>query len=431
MTNAVQLASQINVPAHILELAKKFGGANTGAAGGIRAAGFPRISLAGSKFHLMQDGEKQLITDPTNPQLPKMQLETVVIGWNELLSKTYYEHDYEEGGDAEPDCSSEDGIAPEGHVQKPQSQQCATCPQNAWGSKVSKVSGKPIKACSDNKRLALLPLASLDYKVLGMIVQPGSLKNWAVYVKQIEAIGVPLWMVETRIMFEPTANFPKLVFSLGRFLTPEEIAKVQTRMNTDEVHAITSPRKLIPIQPVAAPAAIPAPAAPAAPVIPQAFAPAAPPVAQAPVAPAAPVIPQAFAPAAPPAAAPVAPAAPTPTPEKPKRAKKADAPAAPTSAVAFPEGTAPHIVAAVTAAGGLASPAGAAVFAALSGGAVAAQPAPAPTPAPSAPAPVQVAPPAFGAAPAAPAVPAAPPQPAGGVAGLAGSLDELLKKAMS
>lgn len=344
---------------------------NLAAMGGIKAGGFPRISIGGAKFHMIDGDDKILLTDPNNPELPAMQLEVVVVGFNPGISKIFYKDKWAEGDAGEPDCSSDDGITPDPHVATPQCTNCAGCPQNQWGSKISE-QGKQIKACSDNKRLVILPVAELDEsKAIAFTITPASLKPWAEYVRLLDSKGVEISTCVTKIQFDPTVTFPKLQFKFGRYLTPEELAIVRQRETEDDVRLIASPRKSAPQAPRAAAPATPAqPAAPA-----PAPAPAAPPAPDAPAAPApapaqakpewkngltdqiAAAIEAVGGPDSPGGAALLAqfkPAAPAPAAEPPK-------PVDPF------EGLPPHVKLAVDASGGIDSDAGKAVYATLAG----------------------------------------------------------------
>lgn len=414
---------------------------NLAAMGGIKAGGFPRISIGGAKFHMIDGDDKILLTDPNNPELPAMQLEVAVVGFNPGISKIFYKDKWAEGDAGEPDCSSDDGITPDPHVATPQCTNCAGCPQNQWGSKISE-QGKQIKACSDNKRLVILPVAELDEsKAIAFTITPASLKPWAEYVRLLDSKGVEISTCVTKIQFDPTVTFPKLQFKFGRYLTPEELAIVRQRETEDDVRLIASPRKSAPQPPRAA-----APAAPAQP--------AAPAPAPAPVAPAAPAAPTAPA-AAPAEAKPewkngltdqiAAAIEAVGGPDSPGGAAllaqfkpAAPAPAEPPKPADPFEGLPPHVKLAVDASGGIDSDAGKAVYATLAG-----------KPAPGAPT-IQAATPAAqatgkrrgrpaakpadaapAAAPTAPA-PAAPAQSFANAApaGLGGDLDALLRSAM-
>lgn len=352
---------------------------NLAAMGGIKAGGFPRISIGGAKFHLIDGDDKTLLTDPNNPDLPAMQLEVVVVGFNPGVSKTFYKGKWTEGDAGEPDCSSDDGITPDPHVATPQCTNCASCPQNAWGSKISE-QGKEIKACSDNKRLVILPVNDLDEsKAIALTITPASLKPWAEFVRALDGKGVEISTCVTKVQFDPSVTFPRLQFKFGRYLTPEELAIARERESGDDVRLIASPRKSAPqaprsvpqsVKPAAAPAPAPAPSAPVAPPPP--------PAAAAPAAPSTPAWAEGIADSI--VAAITAVGGPdTPGGKalydqfKPKVA--APEPVAPVDPYA---GLPAHVKPAVEAAGGLESDGGKAVFAALAGGAAPAAQADAP-----------------------------------------------------
>lgn len=308
MTQGTQLQiipADFQLPAHLqgADAAAAIAKYNAEAAGGIKIGGFPRISIKGSKFHIKEGGETTTIMAPLavgpdgNPlpgqvAVPLMALEAVIVGANPAVSKTYYPGEYAPGDDKEPTCSADDGVTPDAHIVEPQSSACATCPQNQWGSKVSKMTGKDVKACQDNKRLAILSARDLTYKALGINVTPSALNDWGRYVSALSERNIPVNAVVTNITFDATVSHPKNLFTFGRMLTAEEYAKVQERAKGDDVKAITTPLRQAPVPRLAAPAAAPTPA-PATPPPAQVPPPAAPPTPAAPTgfgaAPAAPV----------------------------------------------------------------------------------------------------------------------------------------------
>jgi len=307
--NDLQLPDYLRTPDAAEAIAK----ANQAAAGGIKIGGFPRISIKGGKFHFIDGDTTTTLMDPPpagapvgTPHTPKMLLRAVIVAANPAVSKLYYEGDWAEGEQREPDCSSDNGVAPDAHIATPQNDKCATCPKNQWGSKISKATGKEVKACSDLKNLALLPAEDLGFKAAGLSVTPSALKDWGNYVKALTNRNVPVNAVVTNIMFDHTASHPKLTFSFGGVLTAEQYAKVLARTQGDDVKAIVAPsRTIVPL--------LPAPAQPVAPVVS--------PVAPVQVAPAVPAAPVGF--GAPPSApaAPVTPPAAAPAPEAPKRTR--------------------------------------------------------------------------------------------------------------
>ena len=230
------------------------------AAGGIKAGGFPSISIKGSKFHVKKDGESKMISDPRDHELPLMKLKVVIVGWNPNVSKTYFEGEYEAGSDKEPDCRSDDGRFPDADIAVPQHTDCTSCKQNMWGSKVSKTSGKDVKACSDNKRLAVIAADALESEALGLQVTPAALKDFKSYADLLNSKSIPVQSVVTELTFDPQAGFPKLQFGFGGFLDAQQFAVIERRMIGEDVAVIKNPRIVssarasIPVQPVAAPA---------------------------------------------------------------------------------------------------------------------------------------------------------------------------------
>lgn len=320
MSTALALPSNLQLPAHLLapEAAAEIAAANAAAAGGIKTgAMFPKISIKANKFHEIDPAidagaprTYTVVAAPGQPALPMMCLEAVVIGANPAITKTYYEGDYVEGSAETPNCQSTDGIVPDAHVAKKENPVCATCPKNVWGSKVSKLSGKDIKACDDSKQLAILPGADLTYKALGLNIGKGSLKNWGKYVAELSGRNIPVAGVVTNVMFDNQAN-GILIFTYNRFLTAAEYEQVKARALGDDVKAICSP-----VRSIALPAPVVAPqlAAPTPAQVPPppAFVPPPPPITP-PAAPQPPAPPPAAATgfgAVPQTAVPVAPAAP-------------------------------------------------------------------------------------------------------------------------
>ena len=95
-----------------------------------------RISLKQSRFRLIIGGEEAKV-------LPDLHLDVVIVRGNPGVNKTYYIKQWKPGQEPEaPDCMSSDGIRPSAESTAKQSELCATCPQNEWGSKVNPLTGK-------------------------------------------------------------------------------------------------------------------------------------------------------------------------------------------------------------------------------------------------------------------------------------------------
>lgn len=314
---------------------------NAAAAQGTGGGGVNKISLRGSRFRLIQGGkEVHMIGDPF--------MEVIIVRANDGLNKAWYAKQYQQGQEPEmPDCFSENGQYPSVESKQKQSDSCAACPRNQWGSKVNPTTGKKIKDCSDSKRLAVLPPADLDSDMYQLAIPAASMNDFGSFIRLLNAssIPVPFDALVTRVKFDTDANYPKIDFEPVRPLTDAEYAKVKERAASEEAARVCgSARAGMPAQ--AAPAAAPTPAPAPAPEPAPAPVPAPAPAPQPAPAPAA----SAGAWGAPPASAPASQPAPSPTP--------APAPA-PTPAAAGAWGAPP--ASAAPAATAAAAPAGAVI----------------------------------------------------------------------
>jgi hypothetical protein len=166
-------------------------------------------------------------------------LDVVIVGANPGISKTWYAtkwtQDVEPSG---PDCYSMDGIRPAGDSPKKQSDVCALCPQNQWGSKISD-QGAKIKACSDSKRLAVVAADAPDGPVYLLTVPPASLKVLNQYHKELLMRSIPPEIVRTRVSFDTDVSYPKLTFSFGGFLDEAALDAVDNLIGSSEVQEVT------------------------------------------------------------------------------------------------------------------------------------------------------------------------------------------------
>lgn len=244
------------------------------------SAGFPVMSIRGAKWRIVEGGEEKPIYMPGTTDLAPS-VRVVLMRANAAVSKTYYASAFVEGSDTAPDCYSNDGIRPAADAAHPQSDSCATCPHNVWGSKISP-SGAKIKACADVRRVAVLPAEDMDYSPVLLRVPAASLGDLAAYGKALKQRGIPYAAVVTKMSFDPDAAYPKIKFQFDRVLTPEEMAHVAARISEPVVedvlgltHRGAAPAAAAPATdgfgipadvkvPAAAPAPAPAPA-PAAP----------------------------------------------------------------------------------------------------------------------------------------------------------------------
>jgi len=236
MSNIVP--SNIQVPAHLAGkvgvpsvLAKSLtGGLSTG------GEGFPRISIKGSRFRIVEGGNETV--------LDSTKLDLIIVGANPRLSKTWYQKAWTPDAEpSAPDCFSLDGVGPHTDSTNPQNDLCASCPQNAWGSKITP-QGQQIKACSDQKRLAVVSADDASGAVYLLQVTPGALKGLNAYQKELMTRGIPPEIVKTTISFDTDASYPKLAFSFGGFIDEAAQEAVDKLFGTDQVLEITGEKEL-------------------------------------------------------------------------------------------------------------------------------------------------------------------------------------------
>lgn len=170
----------------------------------------PRVSLKGSKFRFIVDGEEISRTADS--------IHVVIIGVEpeRAMCKTWYKDGYQPDSSDPPDCSSSDGVRPDPWVATPQSDLCAKCEKNAWGSAKS-MSGGKAKACRDSKRLIIavgkeLAADPKECTLYILNVTVVSLKSLSQYGKLLVANRVPMAAAITTISFDEDADHPKLEF---------------------------------------------------------------------------------------------------------------------------------------------------------------------------------------------------------------------------
>lgn len=230
--------SNITIPNKFGAVSTVFANANLGndlAAGVV--SGFGIISYRGKVWRTKYRGEERDLMREDGDG-PRASIEVVIVKSTAHLSKIFYENGYVEGSTAAPDCWSSNGVTPDANAPKKQHSACATCKQNAFGSRITP-SGKAGKACSDSKRLAIVPLEDLDNEVYGgpmlLRVPAASLGDLATFGTKMQALGYPYNSIGVRISFDTKEAYPKFVFSAIRPLTDEEAQKVLAYQNDPRI----------------------------------------------------------------------------------------------------------------------------------------------------------------------------------------------------
>jgi hypothetical protein len=260
MSNLIPV--NLQVPAHLVGRVGVPSVLAASLTGGLTSGqSFPRISIKGARFRIVE-GDTETVLDSTN-------LDVVIVGANPRLSKTWYAKQWDANAEATgPDCFSLDGVSPDPEAADPQNDLCASCPQNAWGSKITPT-GQQVKACSDTKRLAVVAADDPSGPVYLLSVTPAALKGLNQYQKELTVRGIPPEIVKTRVSFDTDASFPKLKFTFGGFLEADVQQVVDGLFGSDQVKEITGEtlRTPVAVPKLAAPAPVaPKPAVKAAPV---------------------------------------------------------------------------------------------------------------------------------------------------------------------
>ena len=192
------------------------------------STGYAVVGYRGKVWRTKHRGEERPIMRPDGDG-PEASLRIVIVRAAANKSKIFYKNGYVEGSSAPPDCWSSNGTTPDASIQSPQHANCLACPQNKPGSKVSP-SGKPARACSDSKRLAIVPLDDLDNETFNgpmlLRVPGGSLTDLVNFSQKMKSAGYPYQSYGVKIGFDMNEAYPKFTYSAIRPLTDEEADKV-------------------------------------------------------------------------------------------------------------------------------------------------------------------------------------------------------------
>lgn len=266
--NALVVPNVAQLPAHLTSRIGAPSALGAAVSAGIHTGGgssFKRISIRGGRFRV-RDGSNETI-------LPDSVLRAVIVGASPNVTKSFYKGAYNPkavGEEKKPDCFSNDGIRPSNNSADIQSQLCATCPQNAWGSKITDA-GTKMKACADQKRLAVISAddTSDDPEVYLFQVTPAALKQFGQYGEALASKGYSPEICVTEIYFDPKEAYPKAQFKFGGFVSQEQVNVIDNLIDSelvreiigskDEVAAVVEEPKPSPVKAKAAPAYTPPP----------------------------------------------------------------------------------------------------------------------------------------------------------------------------
>lgn len=204
---------------------------------GNAGGGGKRISIRGSVFRMLVNGEELMINED--------RAMNVIVVASSVVGRTYYEGAYDEAVAAKaPTCWSADGAKPNEDVKEPQATTCMSCPQNIKGSGQGES-----RACRYSQRLAVVLEGDMSGDVYQLSLPATSIFGSAeqgqkmpmqAYARFLAQYKIPVGAVITEMRFDTSSATPKLTFSAVRPLSEAEYQVCKDQGNTDEAkRAIT------------------------------------------------------------------------------------------------------------------------------------------------------------------------------------------------
>lgn len=206
---------------------------------------WPILTIKGKSWGWRFRGESRVYDAPNAAAggaiMPVQFLDVVLVKPGTRISKVYYKSGFVDGQRTPPDCWSADGVTPDDGAPDKQSKNCRGCQWNVFGSRIGDA-GQKGKACSDNKRIAVVTLGDLANTDFGgpfmLRLPPGSFSNYTTYVSVMGSRGYAPHTVVTRMMFDPSVAHPRILFMPVRPVNGQEAPIVIRHLNnprTDEM----------------------------------------------------------------------------------------------------------------------------------------------------------------------------------------------------
>jgi hypothetical protein len=205
------------------------------------AISYPILRIKGKVWSITRGASEPHVLMRADGDGPRNSIDVVILAASQYVSKVWYESGYVEGATDAPDCFSANGVVPDASSRKKQSNTCATCPQNKWGSRITPA-GKKAKACGDSKRVAVAPLGDIRNEAFGgpmlLRVPAASLGDFGNYGDGMDARGYKYYTIGTKMSFEASEAYPKLIFEPVRPLNSTEGAAVLELRDSQAVASI-------------------------------------------------------------------------------------------------------------------------------------------------------------------------------------------------
>lgn len=184
----------------------------------------PRISIKNGRFTIVKDGDETT--------LDSLSLHAVIIGVNPTDHRSWYLKAWSKDAEpVSPDCWSANDVNPDPSCAAPQSDTCATCPHNAWGSSRKDNSGG--KDCSAHRRIVVLAQGDEEGDQYIMNLPATSIKEFGTYRKILLKKNAAFQRVVTKISFDPNA-VGKLMFDAVEWVPADIFLNVVAPRVMDE-----------------------------------------------------------------------------------------------------------------------------------------------------------------------------------------------------
>ena len=213
-------------------------------------AGVPTLSYAGRKWATIINGEKTTFMrkNAEGDEEPVGVLRVIILDCAQKRGRTYYDGPYDPETAKRPDCWSGDGEKPDPSVESPQAATCTGCPMSIKGSKIDAM-GREAVACGQHRMIAVVPAGNLDHPPMRLRLAITSdfdgqspdldkagwfaFRNYTDYLRTRQITHTA--KVVTKIKFDPNKDFAKVIFSAERFVSEDQVARVNELVHSPEV----------------------------------------------------------------------------------------------------------------------------------------------------------------------------------------------------
>ena len=244
MANALALFDPASVPDHV----KKF--LETHDSNIPVSDSIPTLSIKGKVFSISIGGEttKIMKLNSEGEEEPVSILPVVILRSAERRGRNFFEGAYDSDKKSSPICWSNDGVKPDESIPKPKASACNKCPLSQKNSRITE-NGKGAVACQEFRTIAVVPAHDLAFEPLRVKLpvtsdfdgqnKEAQAKGWygfKNYLDLLRSKGVTNTNVlSTKLKFDPSAEYPKLQFSPGKWLGDEQLATVEELVESQKV----------------------------------------------------------------------------------------------------------------------------------------------------------------------------------------------------